>query len=116
MYLRYFAEIYGNMLKSLKIGRKKFTKLKFITKYFDKSTFSKSLKIIKIAYILHVYKVGRWYLSNKREIIQVLLRQFWKKVKSFQHVRTCFYLAVKRMNLLEFICFDVTFVYAVRSF
>ena len=81
MCLRYFAQIYGNMLKSLKIGGKKFTNLKFITKYFDKSTFSKSLKIIKIAYILHVYNVGRWYLSNEREIIQVFLRQFWQMVK-----------------------------------
>ena len=78
MFSRDFAKIYHNMFKLLEIVGKYFTKLKFKTEYFDKSTFSKSLKIIRIAYILHVYSVERWYSSNKPEIIQVLLKHFWQ--------------------------------------
>ena len=55
------------MLKSLQIVRKKFTKLKFITKFNDKSNFLKAVKIIKISYIMQVQNVGRWYSSNKSE-------------------------------------------------
>src|SRR5436190_873217 len=88
--------------------RKKFTKLYFITKFYDKSTFSKSVKIIKISYIMQVWKVGRWYSSNKSEETQVFKHVFGKIANSV-------YLTVKRSNLIEFICFDATFVSAIRT-
>ena len=59
------------MLKSLQIVRKEFTKLEFITKFNDKSNFFKTIKIIKIMYIMQVQNVGRWYSSNKSEVTQV---------------------------------------------
>jgi len=59
--------MYHNMLKSLQIVRIKFTKLKFITKFNDKSNFLKSVKIIKISYIMQVQNVERWYLLNQTE-------------------------------------------------
>ena len=79
MYSLDCAKIYHNMLKLLYIVGKIYTKLKFITKYFDKSIFSKSLKIIKISDTFYVYNVGRWYSSNKREITQAFLKHFWQK-------------------------------------
>ena len=58
------------MLKSIYTVEKNFTKLKYITKFFDKSNFSNLLKICKTLYIQNVYNVQRQYTSNKREIIQ----------------------------------------------
>ena len=96
------------MLKSLYIAREKFTKLKFITKFYDKSNFLKSIKINKISYILQVQNVRTWYLSNKSEIAKFFLNIIGKMAISV-------YFTIKRTNMIEFICFDVTFISADRN-
>jgi len=59
------------MLKPLQFVENIFTKLKLITKYFDKSTYSATHKINIISYILQVYNVGIEYSSYKGEITHV---------------------------------------------
>src|SRR5436190_23236400 len=103
MYSRDFAKIYHNMLISQYIVGKKFTKLKFITKFFDKSIFSKSLKIIKILDTLNVYNVEKWYSSNKREITQNLLKHSRRKNEIFSTCEKVF--TVKPSNLKELYLF-----------
>src|SRR5436190_22064420 len=114
MYSRDFAMIYLNMLISLYIVGKSFTKLKFITKFFDKPIFSKSLKIIKISELRMYNNVGRWFSLNKGKITLVSLKYFWQKGEKFQPVKKCLPHR-ETQDLMELICYDVTFLSAVRT-